>query len=64
MLRGRVACHTLEPQDGSGPTGAFDLRGMTANHANAIKAGAPRKEIEHDKKCLANVFGDLDYSEG
>ena len=40
------------------------LVGMTAKHVDDIKAGAPRKEIEHYKKCLAEVFGDLDYSEG
>ena len=39
------------------------LVGMTAKHVDGIKAGAPRKEIEHCKKCLAAVSGDLYYSE-
>ena len=37
--------------------------GIAGKHVDDIKAGGARPEIEHYKKCLPEVFGELDYRE-
>ena len=39
------------------------LIGIAAKHVDDIKLGATRTEIDHYKKCLTRVFGELDCRE-